>query len=157
MEWSYFDKREFEEANEKYLPSWGEGDNMATQICTAVNKIIYKWYNDGDVYDNTYSLTGWCNDLSSYANWLRKYAGAYILDNIRYAETEEDYENILVKLADNYLDMDFLNAMAKRDKDGSVYNCTGPFIFNEHWDEDDEEEEIYWQEEEDEDDDEHYD
>lgn len=156
MDWSYFDKKEFDEANDKYLPSIGEGDNMATQICTAVNKIIYKWYNDGDVYDNTYSLTGWFNDLSSYANWLRKYAGAYFLDEIKDCITDEDYENILVDLADNYLNMNYLNVMAQREKVGSVYDCDGPFVFRTDLDED-EEEETYWDEEEDEEDDEYFD
>ena len=155
MDWSYFDKKEFDEVNDKYLPSIGEGDNMATQICTAVNKLIYKWYNDGDVYDNTFSLTGWCNDLSSYANWLYKYADANELAKIGLCDSEEDYENILVDLADNYLNMNYLNVMAQREKVGSVYDCDGPFVFRT--DIDDEEEEIYWDEEDEEDDDEYFD
>lgn len=156
MNWSYFDKKEFDEANDKYLPSIGEGDNMATQICTAVNKLIYKWYNDGDVYDNTYSLTGWLNDLSSYANWLRKYVYAYELDRIKYCEDDEDYEEILAYLADTYLDIKFLDTWAQYEKVGSVYNCDGPFEFITNIDED-EEEEIYWDEEDDEEDDEYFD
>ena len=46
---------------------------MASQLVTAVNKLVYKWYNDGDVYDNIHSLDNWANDLSSYANWPYKY------------------------------------------------------------------------------------
>lgn len=71
VDWSYFNK--FDRANDEYLPSTGEGDTMATQVCTAVTKLVYKWYNDGDVFDNSYGLEGWANDLSSYANWLYKY------------------------------------------------------------------------------------
>ena len=70
----YFNK--FKQINDSYLPDTGEGDTMATQICTAVNKLIYGWYNDGDVYDNTYMIDGWCNDLSSYANWLYGHVSA---------------------------------------------------------------------------------
>ena len=57
---------------------------MATQICTALNKLVYKWCNDGDVYDNTYGLDGWANNLSSYANWIYKYLplSQEILDRI---------------------------------------------------------------------------
>ena len=55
-EWSYFDK--FETINDRYLPSQGEGETKATQVVTAVTKLVYKWYNDGDVYDNTYALEG---------------------------------------------------------------------------------------------------
>ena len=71
VDWDYFDK--FEPIINKYMPDRGEGETMASQIVTAVNKLVYKWYNDGDVYDNTYILEGWANDLSDYANWLYKY------------------------------------------------------------------------------------
>ena len=47
---SAFDK--FEPIIDKYMPDIGEGDSLASQMVTAVNKLIYKWYNDGDVYDN---------------------------------------------------------------------------------------------------------
>ena len=73
VDWSYFNQ--YEELINVYMPIQGEGDTMATQAVTAVNKLIYKWYNDGDVYDNTYQMNGWANDLSSYANWLCKYLG----------------------------------------------------------------------------------
>ena len=48
----------------------GEGEDKGTQIAIATSKLVYKWFNDGDVFDNTYYLEGWANDLSSYANWL---------------------------------------------------------------------------------------
>ena len=50
--WKDFTK--FHAAYGPYLPDFGEGNNRATQTA-AVNKLIYKWFNDGDVYDNTYS------------------------------------------------------------------------------------------------------
>ena len=80
VEWSYYDTPEIDAVNEKYLPAEGEGETMATQICTAITKLVYKWYNDGDVFDNTHSLSGWgwCNDLSSYANWLYWYVPATV-------------------------------------------------------------------------------
>ena len=54
VDWEYFNK--FEKINDKYLPLSGQGETMATQICTVVNKLVYKWYNDGDVFDNTHGL-----------------------------------------------------------------------------------------------------
>ena len=33
---------------DKYLPSEGQGENKASQLVTATNKIIYGWYNNGD-------------------------------------------------------------------------------------------------------------
>ena len=130
VDWSYYDKPDFEMINAKYLPAQGEGKNMATQAVTAVNKLVYKWYNDGDVFDNTRYLTGWVNDLSSYANWLRENLGlANILDGVWECYTGSDYEDLLVDLADYVLDGERLEELAKRPATGSIYNCPGVYKF----------------------------
>ena len=133
-DWSYFDK--FDGILNKYMPVYGEGETMASQIVTAVNKLIYKWYNDGDVYDNTGALEGWCNDLSSYANWLVKYVGgdcAEILMRIFDVYTGDEYELILKELADFMFDECALEYYAKKEKVGSIYhNCGKPFRFVEN-------------------------
>ena len=140
VDWSYYDKVEIEAINGKYLPASGEGETMATQIVTAVNKLVYKWYNDGDVYDNTGYMTGWANDLSSYANWLRKYTGAAnVLDRIHECYTDSDYEDLLKALADQLLDDEDLEGWAKLEKIDSIYEAEGPYRFEERWGEDDEE------------------
>lgn len=135
---SYFDK--FDAVIEKYMPRMGEGETQASQIVTAVNKLIYKWYNDGDVYDNTYGLDGWCNDLSSYANWLYKHCPETkdILEQIFVAGTDDDYEVILKQLADATLTEVYLTEKNALEKIGSIYKCEGIFKFVE--DNDDEEE-----------------
>ena len=149
VDWDYYDK--FEDLINKYMPDQGEGETLASQIVTAVNKLVYKWYNDGDVYDNVNSgLQGWANDLSSYANWLYKYAPGdvpQILKNIYGMGEESDYETLLKELADNLLDENLLDSLEKS-KQGSIYDCDGPFEFKEYdeededeWDEDDYEEE----------------
>lgn len=138
MNWEYFNK--FEAISDKYLPAMGEGDTMATQIVTAVNKLVYKWYNDGDVYDNTGVLTGWANDLSSYANWLYKHTDAdALLECVWKCMIDEDYENLLALLADKMLDEKTLAYWEQKPKTGSIYDCEGPFRFEEYYDEDDEE------------------
>lgn len=136
VDWDYFKK--FNEVDEKYLPPQGEGETMATQIATAVAKLVYKWYNDGDVYDNTHHMRGWCNDLSSYANWLYKYIPATrpILNRIEGCMDEPTYEDILAELCDL---LETPERMAERDthpKIGSVYEEDGPFEFVEYSDED---------------------
>ena len=139
VDWSYYDK--FEDILHKYMPDQGEGENLASQIVTAVNKLIYKWYNDGDVFDNVNSgLNGWANDLSSYANWLYKYAPGdvpAILKNIYGMGDENDYETLLQELADNLLDENLLSSLEDK-KEGSIYDCDGPFEFNENWDDEEE-------------------
>lgn len=125
--WEDFDKYT---KTDEYLPDNGEGDNKATQTATAVSKLIYKWFNDGDVYDNVHSnLEGWANDLSSYANWLSKYVTGMknILEQIRYVNTEEEYKKILIKMiecAESQYDK-----LVTEPKVGSVYDCNGYFEF----------------------------
>lgn len=143
VDWGYYDK--FKAVNEKYLPVQGEGGTVATQIATAVNKLVYKWYNDGDVYDNTYHLNGWANDLSSYANWLYENTkdAWRILNKIESCTSECDYEDLLKELADKLLDETYLNEQNGYKKAGTVYNCDGKFKFDNSIEEDDELEEYY--------------
>lgn len=147
--WSYFDK--YEELINMYMPRMGEGETVASQICTAVNKLIYKWYNDGDVFDNTQHLKGWANDLSSYANWLYENCPncQYILNRIYEIRTEDEYEDLLADLADLLIDIDGLAMLAHKPKEGSIYDCSGPFAYEEpnSWlddDIEDEEDEEWW-------------
>lgn len=144
VSWDYFDK--FNDINNKYLPDRGEGDNKATQTVTAINKLIYKWYNDGDVFDNTHYLEGWANDLSSYANWLHKNVeGAdSILSKIEDCTSDGNYELLLKDLADEFLIEDILKEFAQEPKVDSIYECDGPYEFSEHWED---EEEYEWDDE----------
>lgn len=135
VDWGYYDK--YEELIEKYMPMRGEGETVASQIVTAVNKLIYKWYNDGDVYDNTHHLEGWANDLSDYANWLYENTkdSWKILNKIADCVTESDYEDLLKELADKLLDGEYLAEQNKVEKTGTIYDCDGKFKYEEHDDE----------------------
>lgn len=149
VSWDYYDK--FRGINEKYLLPRGEGDTIASQIITAVNKLIYKWYNDGDVFDNTYTLKGWCNDLSSYANWLYHNStpkAAEILDRIEVCNNDDDYENLLKDLADELFNEELLSKMETQIKVGSIYECNGPFEFDDSCDDEYEDEEYEEEDEE---------
>ena len=140
VDWDYYDK--YEELSDKYLPRRGEGDTLATQICTAVNKLVYKWYNDGDVYDNTHKMAGWWNDLSSYANWLARYVpGAKeILDRIYVCSTHGEYEHILKDLTDLCFDESDMKRRNRMETNGTVYNCVGDYVFSDKYEDEDEDE-----------------
>lgn len=125
----------------KYVPSYGQGETIASQAATCVNKIVYKWYNDGDVYDNNWYgglYEEGANDLSSYANWLYKYMSssvANILSDVHMCQTDEDYDNLLRDLADYVLDDEYLESLEEEPAKGDIYNCDGPFEFNDsYWD-----------------------
>lgn len=139
--WDYYDK--YEELNGKYLPERGEGSTKATQIVTAVNKLIYKWYNDGDVFDNTHHLEGWANDLSDYANWLYYHTTKevqVILNKVYNCHNDSDYEDLLQELADKLFDEEYLEEQNKLAKEFSIYDYDGKFEFVES----DEDEEGYY-------------
>lgn len=151
VSWDYYDNQRFHDINAKYLPSSGEGDTLATQAVTAVNKLVYKWYNDGDIYDNSnpVGMTGWANDLSSYANWLaQNIDGAKdILDgifNLSYGD-KSSYENLLRNLNDLVMDEEYLDQLNSQPKDGSVYNCSGDYSWDESRNYDDEDEDDYYE------------
>lgn len=75
---------------DKYLPNKGDGNTIATQAITALWRLIYKWENDGDIYDNHYALHAGLNDISGSANWLYKYIPETrpILDRIKYISSD---------------------------------------------------------------------
>lgn len=139
-DWRYFNK--YEAIIDKYMPERGEGETMASQAVTAVNKLIYKWYNDGDVFDNTHVLDGWMNDLSSYANWLAlNVEGAGdILDDIAICYTGDDYEDLLAALADWVLDEEMLAPLADCPKSDSIYDCEGVYRYEEPSEDDEDDE-----------------
>lgn len=131
--WSSFDTPESNALEEKYLPDHGDGDNMASQAVTAATKLIYKWFNDGDVYDNSYGLSGWANDISGSANWLAKHVpGARdILWRIQKTHSEEEYvSNILWPLFNLVYDAKLLSSLEKKPKVDDAYSCKGPFEFS---------------------------
>lgn len=147
VDWGYYDK--FEDVNDKYLPYKGEGTTKATQIVTAVTKLIYKYYNDGDVFDNTHYLKGWANDLSDYANWLYYHTDTRnILDKIAHCINDEKYEDLLKELADKLLNEEYLAEQNEIEKVETIYNCVGKFKFvdeeegyEDYYDEDEDEDE----------------
>ena len=128
-DWDDFDK--FEDVINKYMPSSGEGETLASQTVTAVNKLVYKFFNDGDVFDNTYVLEGWWNDLSSYANWLAIHVNFTkpILDRIKYCRCCDDYAELLYDLCTVCLDEVRLRFFDAVEKAGSIYDCGGEYKF----------------------------
>lgn len=139
LNWSDFSTPESDAMEKKYLPDNGEGDNKATQAVTACVKLIYKWFNDGDVFDNTYTLKGWANDLSTYANWLYKFVPETkdILTRIERINDEEEYTQLLYDLMNTVMTERLLGKLESQPAEDSVYECTGPFEFDDSYDDDD--------------------
>ena len=117
----------------QYLPDTGEGDTMVTQLSTAVNRIVYRWFNDGD--------TIWTEECQSFADWLWQNIAridAVIDDMNQYmfagSPYIEDrtlsgiYEDCLKEILDIAADRDLLNDLDSRPANGSVYDCEGAVL-----------------------------
>lgn len=128
VDWDYFDR--FESLIDTYMLPRGEGETMASQTVTAVNKLIYMYYNNGDIFDNT---TGWvqgfCNDITSYANWLYIFVSESreALNGVFKCHSEADYTLVLKNVADTLLKYDFLEALNEKPKAWSIYDAEGKF------------------------------
>lgn len=148
ISWDYYNQPKFMKIENKYLPDIGEGETMAEQIVTATTKLVYKHYNDGDVFDNVNSnLNSW-NDLSDYANWLYYNARStkHILKKIYRMSSEDKYKELLKELVDLTNNEEYLKDYANKPKFGTIYDQEGPFEYIESYDDgyNDYDEEEYW-------------
>ena len=132
--WEDFSDPVTDRIEKDFLPRSGEGENMMSQAVTATTKLIYKWFNDGDVFDNNYGLEGWANDLSSYANWLDENIpeAEPILARIRNVGSDEDaYTALLYDLMHTVFTDEMIVKYAGKPKEGTIYDCDGPYNFYE--------------------------
>ena len=142
--WNWNDFDVFDDTINHYMLARGEGNTMASQTVTAVNKLVYKFFNDGDVFDNNYVLEGWCNDISSYANWLANHVNGAeeVLDRICKCTCCDDYAELLYDLCIVCLGKPYLEYMSNFEKVGSIYEEEGKYNFVERsYEEEDYEEE----------------
>lgn len=127
VSWDYFDK--YQDIADEFGVV-GESKNMANQIVSAISILIYRWYNDGDTYDNLDGLIGSYNDISSFANWLYTYCPETqeILKSIYDVSGDMSmYENILKGLADTMFNKTILNKYVDKQVEGNIFKCDGPF------------------------------
>lgn len=120
-----------------YLPRHGDGDSMASQAATAVSKLDYRWFNDGDVFDNVRGgMEGWANDISGSANWLYNYVPETkdILDRIDDCYDEDSYTELLYDLTKTVDEI--IPDLKDQPKVGDAYNEEGPFKFEQQSDDD---------------------
>lgn len=93
------DNAKFDELCDKYLPAWGKANTLGGEILRAINRIVYRYYNDGDTVDrycgNEYNLLRACD------TFLKTYCPAYhSLSNINELEYEKHLCDRLKKVLD---------------------------------------------------------
>ena len=93
------DRAKFDEFFDKYVPINGSADTLGGEIVRAINRIVYRYYNDGDTVDrycgNEY------NHLRACDTFLKTYCPAYhSLSNINELEYEKHLCDRLKKVFD---------------------------------------------------------
>ena len=93
------DRAKFNEFFDKYVPINGSADTLGGEIVRAINRIVYRYYNDGDTVDrycgNEY------NHLRACDTFLKTYCPAYhSLSNIKELEYEKNLCDRLKKVLD---------------------------------------------------------
>lgn len=120
VRWSDYDQ--FEDILNRYLPEDGQGDTRAEQAVTAINKLVYAFYNNGAVIAD--ALPEYDPNLESYATWLRKHTSSravLLLVKLEDAEDTDSYANYLYELTDYLLDEPKLRTLSKYNTVGDIY------------------------------------
>ena len=93
------DRAKFDEFFDKYVPINGSANTLGGEIVRAINRIVYRYYNDGDTVDrycgNEY------NHLRACDTFLKTYCPAYhSLSNVKELEYEKNLCDRLKKVLD---------------------------------------------------------
>lgn len=95
MNWGRLPEKEDNEFNDwydKYVPACGKCNTLAGEIIRAINRIVYRWYNDGDTVDRYYGST--YNHNKACDDFLSKHVKGYVtLRNIG----DFDFEDAVCK------------------------------------------------------------
>ena len=118
---------------EKYATEYKEETCKAHQIAGAIDRLYYQWHQNGSVFDDSIPFGTDCTDVSSYANWLDKYTdeAGEILSTFTQCETYRDYDELLLKLCEVFLNEEYLSQYVNKRKVGNIYKCRGRFKYSQ--------------------------
>lgn len=114
---------------EKYLPTYGQGITMATQTVTALYNVLCEYIKSGEMFDRRRLEQ---EAEADPANWLYIHgddATQYIMDDVSKCIEQEDYEELLARLAGHICNADDLEALDKVHTRGDVTDCPGRFAW----------------------------
>lgn len=126
-----FDK--FNKVLDIYMPDQGEGNSVASQIATAVAKIAYRWFNDGDTVSSSWAVQSGTDEggMSQFANWLftnigesRQMFRDWLEKFDNESVSDSEYEDFLYDVCQNLLDPDLLDGYSTEPKRDSIYNVS---------------------------------
>lgn len=109
------DDRFFEDLTDMYMPASGKAETVGGEILRAINRIVYKYYNDGDTVNHYYSSS------SNYSWACDSFLSLYVPTYISMKGTNEyKFEEAL---CDNLKRVvDYLRNNMEKYKEKSVFN-----------------------------------
>ena len=129
-----YDKIKYQYYMEKYATEYEEETCKAHQIAGAIDRLYYQWRQNGSVFDDSIPFGTDCTDVSDYANWLDRYTdeAGEILSTFTQCETDRDYDELLLKLCDVFLNEEYLSQYVNERKVGNIYKCSGRFKYSQN-------------------------
>ena len=117
---------------QQYVPACGKANTVGGEIVRAINRVVYKYYNDGDTVYRYYS----CSYNHSWAcdTFLDKYVPTYI--SMKDITDDFRFENALCKNLKNVVD--WLRANPAIFEVSNSEDCLDGAPYQEWQDEDDE-------------------
>ena len=133
------DAEYFNELRDKLIPACGKASTVAGEIIRAMDRLIYRFWNDGDMVGNGYGNET-CNGSYRY---MYRMLGDNCPDLYAVNDNEEDYAAALAKLADevkNHLESN-PELFVQKNLDDSRLDYDEPEDRN--WNEDEDEDDEY--------------
>ena len=134
--------KEFNEWYDKYVPGCGKCDTLAGEIIRAINRLVYRWYNDGDTVDcyggNVYNHNRACD------TFLCKHVIGYVtLSGV----SEFDFEDAVCKRLKFIYD--YLKKNPKLFETLNNEDCLDnapyePWVEEENWEDEDDDYNVDW-------------
>lgn len=94
-------------AEKGYFLPQGEWDTMATQLCSACCKIVYRWWNDWDQYDKRSGAY----DVWTQANWIHN----RVFKLKRFNDYEANLRYLIIKT------LEVIDSLADKPAEWSIY------------------------------------
>lgn len=128
------DNKEFNALFDKYVPDQGHADTVGGELIRAVNKIVYRYYNDGDRVGIDYGNET-CNPA---ARFIEKNAKLEPLANKLWGfGSDKEYEDLLAELMQTTIQVCKEDNLFEQSNTDDMNNYTDPN--DSKWEEDDEE------------------
>ena len=86
---SEHDDKIHDELFDRYVPACGKADTIGGEILRAINRIVYRYYNDGD------TILFYDGGDYNYLRTANEFLIANVPNYINYSESNSDYEDVI--------------------------------------------------------------